>query len=237
MLIRLRLAMAALATAAAVSSVDEGSAAENDAGESPPCDSVEVDYALSANLELADTPMGQGDSKHRIGPGRARMRYAARVGAIAGPAELIHYQTTERFVVTSQTLFWRTRVRAQTETTVQPDACGVVARAVLADRELSWTSAMRGVRTDGTLTCEGSLCGSFGAPPPGTSAVHVPPHEVRLKSWRFAPDRRTFTMERTWVARSESPQQTSFIALAGREVTRRCVVVPPCRPADSGARR
>ncbi len=222
---RFTLAIVLLAVAL-TGSADEPAA---HADEAPTCDAVEVDYALSANLELSDTPMGQGDSTHRIGPGVATLRY--RTDAPQGtPVQLVHYRTTERFTLTSRTLFFRTRVTTDTHTSTGTDGCGVVASGVLSDRSLVWSTNMRAVRTDGTLHCDGSLCGMLGAPPRGSSAVHVAPHDVRLNAWVFSPDRKTFTMGKTWVAHTDAPQQTSHIALAGRELRRRCVNVAPCRP-------
>lgn len=188
----------------------------------PACDVVQVEYALSANLELSDTPMGQGDGVYKIGPGVAVVRYEQRT------AKLVGYEMTERFRIDSRTLFWKTHVINDSKTTVGHDACGVSATGNLSGRTLTWTTDVRGARTDGTTTCEGSLCGSFGAPPPGRSELHVPPHDPKFKPWVFAADMKTFTMEKSWMARSEMPKMTSHVAMAGREVRRTCVQVPKC---------
>ncbi|HEY8074824.1 MAG TPA: hypothetical protein VIF62_11960 [Labilithrix sp.] len=192
------------------------------AEEAQPCDDVEVDYTFAANLELADTPMGQGNGTHRIGPGFARVRFSKD-----GSAQLVAYGTTERLVVEAHALFWKTTVKSDSRTTVGADACGVVATGRLEGSTLEWTTDLHGVRTDGTLTCDGSLCGSFGAPPPGRSPLHVPPHDVHFYPWTFSPDGKTFTMPRTWVSHTESPSQTAFITLAGRETKRTCVKPAP----------
>ena len=193
----------------------------------PPCDALTVEYTLSANLQLTETPMGKGDGVYRIGPGVAVLRFEQRDGVPSGPAQLVSYGMVERFKIDARTAFWRTHVTTDSRTTVASDSCGVVANARLVGRRLEWTSDVR-ARTDGKLTCVGSLCGKFGAPPSGTSALHVPPHDVRFNKWTFAPDMRSFTMESTWMATSESPKQTAHVALTGREVRRGCATVPQC---------
>lgn len=193
------------------------------AEQAPPCDAVEVEYALSANLELSDTPMGQGDGVYKIGPGVAVVRYEPR-----GVVKLLSYEMTERFQIETRTLFWKTHLINDSRTTVARDACGVVSSGALAGRKLTWTTDIRGARTDGTMTCDGSLCGTFGAPPQGTSPLHVASHDPHFEPWAFAADMRTFTMPKTWMAKSDSPRFTSHVAIAGREVRRTCVTVPKC---------
>jgi hypothetical protein len=228
---------AALIAAAALGSLGSllvtlaaaGDAAGAGDGRAPPCDAVEVSYALSANLQLTDTTMGQGDGTHRIGPGSTVLRYHVEGGEPTGPVEMIAYEMHERFRIDSNLLFWNTHVTTDAKTTVSADPCGVVARGVLTGDTIEWTSEVR-AQTDGTLTCVGSLCGKLGAPAPGTSPLHVANHESRLRPWSFAPDKKTFTMQRTWLSHSESPKQTSFVALAGREVRRTCAPEPPPAP-------
>ncbi len=198
------------------------------AEEAPPCEAIEVEYALSANLQLSDTPMGQGDGIYAIGPGVAVVRFEQRGGVPAGAAKLVGYEMTERFRIDSRTLFWKTHVLNDSKTTVAHDACGVSASGALSGRTLTWTTDVKGARTDGTTTCDGSLCGSFGAPPAGTSPLHIAPHDTRFSPWVFGADMKTFTMPKTWMARSESPRFTSHLALAGREVRRTCAPRPKC---------
>lgn len=188
-----------------------------------PCDTVDVEYLTAASLELRDTPQGAGNGFYRIGPGRAVVRVAGN------DARLIAYEMRESFVIDSKVIFWTTHVTNNTVTHTESDACGVVARGTLAERKLTWTSPLRGYRTDGTITCAGSLCGKFGAPPPGTSEIHLPPHDVAFSPWSFSADKKTFSMANTFVTKSEQPKQTAYIALAGREVRRSCANPKPCR--------
>lgn len=188
-----------------------------------PCEAVEVEYAIAANLALSDTVMGQGDGIYPIGPGTAVIRYAQRDGVLTGPATLVSYATIERVTIHATLAFWKTRVTLLTRTTSGSDAHGKAASGFLSGTKLEWTSDVQGARTDGTLTCEGFLCGKGGAPRPGTSPIHVSPHGVRFQPWVFAPDMTTFAMSNTWVGRAESPRHTSHVAISGREIRRRQV--------------
>jgi hypothetical protein len=188
------------------------------------CDAWDVEYVTAANLELRDTPMGEGDGVYRIGPGRAVIRYSTS----GEDAKLVSYQMTERFVIESRTLFWTTRVTTDSFTRTAPDRCGVVADGVKAGPMLRWTTPLAGYRTDGTLVCDGSLCGKFGAPPAGRSELHIPPHLVAFAPFKFSADGKTFSMPNTQVSKTETPKQTAFIALSGREARRTCVAVRRC---------
>jgi hypothetical protein len=195
--------------------------------EAPPCEAYDVEYSLSSNLELSDTPMGQGNGVYKIGPGTAVVHFERR-GDGTMTAKMVSYSMKERFKVDAKTVFWKTHVTTDSRTTVGSDACGVVASGVLSGRTLDWKSDIRAARTDGTLTCDGSMCGKFGAPPSGTSQLHVAPHDTRFRAWVFAPDMRSFTMEKTWMSRSESPKQEAHITLTGKEVRRVCMTAPRC---------
>lgn len=203
-----RLAFAALVVTAAL-------APQARAEEPAACTVVDVEYALGANLELTDTPMGQGNGTYPIGPGSATVRFAGN------DAKLVAYRMRESFRVDASAVFWKTHVTTDSNTTVVADPAGVVAAGSLAGRTLSWNSDVK-ARTDGTVTCDGSLCGKFGAPPPGTTPLHIPLHDVHFRPWTFSADMRSFTMPRTWMSQSEMPKQTGFIQLAGREVRRTC---------------
>jgi hypothetical protein len=196
---------------------------KTDAADAPSCDALEVEYALTGNLILSDTPMGQGDGSYHVGPGTAVVRFALRNGEVAGPAKLVSYDMNERFKIDSRTVLWTTHVTTSSKTTVASDPCGVVATGNLAGHTLQLAGPLKGLRTDGTLSCDGSLCGKFGAPPPGSSPLHIAPHDVQFEPWVFTPDMKSFTMAKTLSARSDMPKQTSHITLTGHEVRRSCV--------------
>lgn len=207
-----------------------GAAHAPKAGAQPttPCAGWEIEYALSANLELSDTPMGQGDGVYPIGPGKAVLRFEDREGQPGGAAAMTSYEMREHFTVTSKALLWTTTVVTDTQTRATPDACGVAARGVLSRTTLAWSTPVNGYRTDGTLTCDGMLCGKFGAPPPGRSELHIGPRPVPFHAFELSKDLKTLVMPSTYVAKTDVPKQTAHVALAGREVRRSCVPPPPC---------
>ncbi|CAN5816191.1 hypothetical protein BH11MYX4_BH11MYX4_24870 [soil metagenome] len=193
-----------------------------------PCDAWDVEYTLAARLKLTDTPMGAGDGNYPIGPGTVVLRFVNASGRYGGPVRMRSYTMRELFRIDSSALFWKTHVLTDTQTVTAPDACGEVAKGELKGVRVQWLTGVSGYRTDGTLTCDGSLCGSFGAPPPGKSELHIPPRAVPFSPFDFAADMKTFTMVTTFVAKTDSPKQTAFLTLAGREVRRACVRVTPC---------
>ncbi|MCL2725943.1 MAG: hypothetical protein FWD69_16080 [Polyangiaceae bacterium] len=192
------------------------------AQEAASCTAWDVEYVLAAKLKLSDTPKGAGDGVYPVGPGTMVIRFAGADGK-AGPAEMRKYTMTQNFRVDSTVLFWKTHVVTASKTTTTPDGQGVVAKGQVQGKSLKWQTPLAGCRTDGTLTCDGSLCGKFGAPPPGQSELHVPPHAVEFQPLTFSDDMKTFSMPSTFVAKTDNPQQTAHIAISGRETNRTCV--------------
>lgn len=196
--------------------------------DAPPCNAWNVEYVLNATARISDTMMGGGDGTWTIGPGRAVVRFENRNGAPGGNAKLLEYRMNEHFAVHASAVVAKAVVTADTVTTTTPNPCGVSAEGTLTGATLKWKGPWRGMHSDGTLTCEGGLCGKFGCPPAGTSAVHVAPHDADFKSFDYSDDRKTFTMRESVVSRQQSPSQTSHVTLAGREVKRTCVVAKAC---------
>lgn len=194
----------------------------------PTCPAWQIDYTLAAMLYLSDTPMGAGDGAYNIGPGSMRLRFSDVGGKPGGKAQMLAYQMRDHFTVETHTLFWTTKVVTRAQTRATPDSSGVVARGALASNTLKWASKVRGYRTDGTLTCEGSLCGKFGAPPAGTSELHVGPNDVQFSSLTFSSDLKRLEMPRTFVSKTKMPKQTAHVMLKGRETARRKVELPSC---------
>jgi hypothetical protein len=192
------------------------------------CTAWRVEYVANVNLKVSDTPLGAGDGVYEVGPGTIVLRVENKDGQPGGRVDMLEYRTREHFTVVSKALLWKATVQTRTNTRATPDKCGVVGKGYLQANTLSWSGPIRGSRTDGTLHCEGSLCGMFGAPPKGTSEFHLPPRPVVFKPFRFGKDLKTFTMDYTFAARTESPKQTSHVALNAREVRRACVPVPAC---------
>jgi hypothetical protein len=145
-------------------------------------------------------------------------------GKPGGNVKMLSYTMREAFTIKTKALFFTTTVVVDSRTRIAPDVAP--AEGKLAEGKVVWSSKARGYRTDGKLTCDGSLCGSFGAPPPGTSALHLPPTDVQYSPFVMSPDLSRFTMQNTFVSKSKMPQQTAFIALSSREVKRTCVPKP-----------
>lgn len=182
----------------------------------------EVEYNLSASLKLTETPMGEGNGVYAIGPGEVVLRYEN------SDVKMLSYAMRESFTVKAKTLVWTTTVITDTNTFATPNACSIAAEGALDGHVVRWRTPVRLLHTDGTLTCNGSLCGKFGAPPAGKMALHIGPLPVRFSPFEFAPDMKTFTMATTPISKTTMPKQTGEIALAGREVRRVCVPVVPC---------
>ena len=213
----------------AISAASVLAAKPRDASADPPaCNAWEVEYVLAANLRLYDTPMGQGDGTYVIGPGRVVLRFENRGGAPGGEAKMLSYRMKESFSIQSKTLFWTTTVVTDTNTAATPNSCSFAAEGMLDKAALTWRTPVSGYHTDGTLTCDGSLCGKFGAPPPGQSQLHIGPGPVQFSPFVFDAGMKTFTMASTRVSKTDMPKQTGDLALAGREVRRTCVVAPTC---------
>jgi len=193
------------------------------------CDAWRIEYVTNVNLSISDTPMGAGDGVYKVGPGTVVLRFENKNGQPGGRVDMLQYRSREYFTVVSRALFWTTKVKTHTTTRATPDACGVIASGNLQSNTLSWSSPVRGCRTDGTLECDGSLCGKFGAPPAGVSDLHVAAHPVSFKPFRFGKDLKTFKMAFAFAAHTDAPKQTSHIALSGREISRTCVAAPTCR--------
>jgi hypothetical protein len=225
-----RSAFAALATFVVIGSAAAPSVKKAEAQEAEPCDVLEIEYATAGRLRLADTPMGAGDGLFDIGPGALTIRVANEGGKPGGAVTMRAYSMHEHFTVNAHAALWTTHVTTDTHTAVTPDACGDVAHGEMENGAIRWSTPLSGYRADGTLTCDGSMCGKFGAPPPGKSDFHSPHRVVTFQPFKISADGKTFTMSQVLVSHSESPKQTAYLALSGRETRRTCVQsTPQCR--------
>ncbi len=187
-----------------------------------PCDTWEVEYALSGRFRLSDTHMGAGDGEHEIGPGKLVMRFDG------DDVSVTRYELTNRFTVSARVLGVGTTVVNDSITRATPNECGVIASGTLGDNVLRWSGPWNGVRTDGQLECSG-VCGTFGAPPRGRTELHMGPTRLRFNSFAFAPNAKTFRMD--WVVFDKTAASTTSLELVGREVRRACVQARPCAGA------
>ena len=188
-----------------------------DARAQAPCP-TDVEYALTGQLTLSDTPMGKGNGTYAIGPGSATLRFDGN------KVKMLAYEMHESFTVRSTVLAWTMTVTTEATSTAKPsrarDDCAL-ATGTLVGRTVHWLEPVRDYRTDGTLTCRGSFCGKFGVPPRGTTPLHVVVDQ-RFNDFVFSPDDKTFTMATIAAARTEMPKQSSAVSAAGREVRRGC---------------
>jgi len=189
------------------------------ADEGEACPVTDVQYTVSASLLITGTRLGAGDGQHTIGPGKVVVRFDHRQGRET--ARLITYDLREQFTVIAKALLWETHVTTSLE--MRAGTSRSVAAGRLTGRTIVWEGQAGDVRSDGTLTCAGSMCGKFGAPPPGSSEVHTGPNSIELKSFEFSADMKTFTMPYALVSKSDAPQQQTQVSLAGRETGRACV--------------
>ncbi len=216
-----RLARKALVAGASVAllagALGSGGAPAGAAGEG--CGTWDVVYAITGNLQLSDTPMGAGNGVYRVGPGQVVLRFERASGRVA----LLSYEMPERFGIEAKKAFWTTHVDTDAIARAAPaGTCGGAAEGTLRGSSVVWSTRLSGFHTDGTLECIGSLCGQFGAPPAGKSALHIGPSDVGLEPFEFGADGKTFTMASTFVSSSEHPKRTAHLSLSGREVRRSC---------------
>jgi len=189
----------------------------------PTCSGWDVEYALNGNLKLTDTMMGAADGVYPIGPGKAVIHFEDRSGQPGGHAKLTSYSIHEHLSITSKAVFLSATVVTDTNSRAAPDGNGVIAEGNLADHTLTWSGPVRSFKTDGTMTCDGSLCGKFGAPAAGSTEVHIGPRAFQPPPFQFGGDMKTFTMGFVQTAHADSPKQTTFESVAGREMKRTCV--------------
>jgi len=169
--------------------------------------------------------MGAGDGDHKVGPGRVVLRFTQSENGSS--VRMLAYEMRQRFTVVSKALFWTTTVLTDTQTRPVTSAPTIVAEGSLQDRSVRWSHVVGSFRSDGTLVCDGSMCGKFGAPPAGRSELHMGPSSMPFNPFEFSSDMKTFSMRPILASKTEVPQQESYVALAGRETGRACAAPTP----------
>jgi hypothetical protein len=190
------------------------------------CARWEIQYAIAGTLQITETTMGAGNGTFPVGPGTL----VVRVDAPAMDATLERFELHEHFALHPSAVMWNATLVTDAAVQAAPSGAGAVASGRWSgDGVLRWDSPLRNYRSDGALTCNGSLCGKFGAPPLGRTEVHQT-SAIRLQPFRFDREGQTFQMDRTLVSSSEAPHQRTYLALAGRSVARTCIQEKPSRP-------
>jgi hypothetical protein len=191
----------------------------------PACSVRDVEYSISANLRVTGTIMGAGDGDYTIGPGKIVLHFDDRAasGGAGSSVTMVSYEMRQRFLVVSKALFWTTKVMTDVHSEGAPAGGAGVAEGAFNQRSIRWMNVGKNFHSDGSLTCDGSLCGMFGAPQPGRSELHMGPSTMTFKPFQFSPDMSTFSMQPVLTSKTSSPQQESYVALSGREVRRTCL--------------
>ncbi len=188
----------------------------------PKLDAWEVEYTLVGKLRLSDTTMGAGDGIHEIGPGIVVLRFDDVGGEPGGKVRVSRYELATRFTVNAYVLGFGTTVLNDTRTRATPGALGYSAEGVVgADHVIRWTGPWNNIHTDGNLTCSGSMCSKFGAPPEGRSPFHTGLHAAQFKPFKLTSNNRVFRMD--YVVMNKSSNHTASILLEGRETRRTSV--------------
>jgi hypothetical protein len=197
-----------------------GPAAQPAAVLEAPCVAWAITYSLAGTVRIMDTPMGAGDGVYPVGPGSLVLRFDDHEGSPGGRARMVSFELREQFALTPRAVLWYARLETDVAVRATPDESGVAGEGLLTDDMLRWDGPIRGYRADGALTCEGSLCGKFGAPPQGRTPLHVAPTTVLFQPLTFGREASSFQMPFTLVSESQSPRQRTFLAMAGRETAR-----------------
>jgi hypothetical protein len=200
------------------------------ATEDPGCQVSDDEYNVVASLVIKNTPFGAANGTYRLGTGSMVLRVEERTGHES--VKLMFYELVNHFTVDARVALFSTKVVTVSHTSTVVNPSSGSAQGMLHDRVLTWTSKVAGYHSEGTMECSGSMCGSFGAPPKGTSPLHDSPAALVLSPFTFSADGTTFTMPYTLVSKSDSPKQTTYLALAGRRTRRTCPA--PAAAACSG---
>jgi hypothetical protein len=196
----------------------------------PGCDQKESQYQINGTLRITDTAMGAGDGTFPVGPGTLVLR----VDTQTARTTLVRFELQERFAIRPNAVLWHGTVVTNTAARALPDASGAAASGRwVRDGVLQWDAPLHNYRSDGALTCDGSLCGKFGAPPPGRSELHQASTAIRLEPFRFDRTGQTFQMDFALVSSSEAPRQRTFLALAGRRMASTCLPAAPAPGASA----
>lgn len=182
-------------------------------------DAWEVEYALVGKIRLSDTTMGAGDGTHDVGPGKLILRFDDVGGEPGGRVRVARYEMRIRFTVDAYVLGFGTTVLNDTLTQAAPNPLGFSAEGLLgAGRVIRWAGPWNGIHTDGHLTCSGSMCSKFGAPPAGRTAFHTGLHPMAFKPFTLTANKKALRMD--YAVMNKSSNHTASLLLEGHETRR-----------------
>ncbi len=187
-------------------------------------------------LTLRDTMMGIGDTNQNVGPGTATIRFENIDGNPGGKAYLLEFEIRTDFTVPPAT----TNLVATMGHGYETGPCGSSAVGNVEGDDLIWSDFdgtatgttdppnMHGFFVDGTITCDGDLCGSFGAPPQGTTPQSGGPFDLRSEPWKLSADASTFFMP-LFISQQDL-NSTTRLQVYGVEIAKECKSIEACEP-------
>ena len=186
------------------------------------CGAWQVEYSVSGNLQLSDTPMGAGNGTYRVGPGRMVLRFAG------GSVALLSYEMPERFGIESKRCLDHAREHRRDgeshtrgmRSRPERDHARNDARLVVEARRLSH-------RRDGRVP--GVDVRQVRGAATGTSPLHIGPSSIALQPFEFSRDGKTFTIGIGLRVEDRRASANGPLSLSGREVRRSCAPQQTCR--------
>lgn len=219
-------------TLVTLAGVITGAAPPAGAAEDDSCRVSDDEYTVVASVAIRNTLFGAANGVYPMGSGTLTLHVNDHA------VNLTSYNLVNKLTVHASVAMLSATVVTASRTTADGDCCHGSAQGRLDGSTLTWQTPVSGYHSEGTLTCSGSTCGAFGAPPSGTSLLHDPHDVITFNSFTFSPDRSTFTMPHMLVSQSSSPRQKTYLALAGRRVRQTCGVaaVPACCAVHEASR-
>lgn len=184
-------------------------------------------------LLLRDTMMAIGDGNHNIGPGNATIRFENIDGKPGGKAYLLEFTISIDFTAPPATTNLVGTMGHDYE-----GPCGSCAVGNIEGDKLTWSDFagtaygtdqapnVHSFFSEGTITCDGPLCGSFGAPPQGTTPNSDGPYDLRFETWILAADASTFFAP-PFITQQDL-NSTTRIQVYGVEKSRECKSFQAC---------
>ncbi len=185
-------------------------------------------------LTLRDTMMGIGDANRNVGPGTATIRFESIDGSPGGRAYLLQLEISVNFTVPPAT----TNLVGTAGHEYDTGPCGAAAVGTVQGDVLTWSDFtgtaqgtsdppnLHGYIAEGTITCDGPLCGTFGAPPQGTTDKIDGPYDIRFEPWRLSADAGAFFAP--CFVTQQDLNSTVRLQAYGVESSRECVTAQAC---------
>jgi len=208
-------------------SADETSGETGAAG----CQVWAITYDLTGSeFEISNTPLGAGDQVNtlmepydqddHVGPGQFELHFEDVDGAPGGLATMVSYTMNVNFVVDGATTVTTNIMGA-----AGPEECGVT-QGLLNGTTIAWAPPqIVDYTTEGTVLCEGGLCGAGGLPN-GKAVDMGGTTNQPINNFEFEDDLSGFTMEE--IVTDMDSNSTQSWMYVGSEVSRELVDAPAC---------